>query len=193
VEAPVALPWLWSAAFGDPSVGVYYDTSILTFQVRGSGVQAVAAAMTPVLAIGVAVVILLALLARLRHVAPTEVLAVTSLGLVSAVVALNKVGSPQYLTWYVAPVILGLLVSPVRFRVPAVMVLVAAGLTQAIYPWFYSGVTAPNPWVIGVLTLRNAIEVAVLVWCLIELRVVPPEPGLRPTRSTWVGTVREHV
>ena len=43
VEAPVALPWLWSAAFGDPSVGVYYDTSILTFQLRGDGVHAVAA------------------------------------------------------------------------------------------------------------------------------------------------------
>jgi hypothetical protein len=44
VEAPVALPWLWSAALGDPGVGVYYDTSILTFQLRGDGVQAVARA-----------------------------------------------------------------------------------------------------------------------------------------------------
>jgi hypothetical protein len=193
VEAPVALPWLWSAAFGDPSVGVYYDTSILTFQLRGSGVQAVAGAMTPVLAIGVLVVILLALLARLRRVAPTEVLAVTALGLVSAVIALNKVGSPQYLTWYVAPVILGLLVSPGRFRVPAVLVLVAAGLTQLIYPWFYGGVTTPTPWVIGVLTARNLLQLALLVWCLIELRIMPAEQRLRTDLTPRFGSVREPV
>jgi hypothetical protein len=193
VEAPVALPWLWSAALGDPTVGVYYDTSILTFQLRGSGVQAVAAAMTPVLAIGVLVVTLLALLARLRGVAPGEVLAITSLGYVSAVIALNKVGSPQYLTWYVAPVILGLLVSPARFRIPAVLVLVAAGLTQVIYPWFYGGVTSPTPWVIGVLTLRNLIQLALLVWCLIELRIVPPEPRLRTDPASRFGSVRAPV
>lgn len=191
VEAPVAIPWLWSAALGDPSVGVYYDTSILTFQLRGDGVQAVANAMTPVLAIGVLVVTLLALLARLRRVAAVEVLAVTSLGYVSAVVALNKVGSPQYLTWYVAPVILGLLVAPARFRVPAVLVLVAALLTQLIYPWFYGGVTTPTPWVIGVLTIRNAIQLALLVWCLIELRALPPEPRLRTGFAMPSGTVRE--
>lgn len=193
VEAPVALPWLWSAAFGDSGVGVYYDTSILTFQLRGEGVQAVANAMTPVLAIGVLVVTLLALLARLRGAAPTSVLAVTSLGYVSAVIALNKVGSPQYLTWYVAPVILGLLVAPERFRVPAVLVLVASGLTQLIYPWFYGGVTTPTPWVIGVLTGRNLIQLALLVWCLIELRIVPAEPRLRTDLTSRSGSVRERV
>jgi hypothetical protein len=193
VEAPAALPWLWSAAFGDTGVGVYYDTSILTFQLRGDGVQAVAAAMTPVLGIGVLVVVLLALLARLRGAAPTEVLAVTALGFVSAVIALNKVGSPQYLTWYVAPVILGLLVAPRRFRTPAVLVLVAAGLTQLVYPWFYSGVTSPTPWVIGILTLRNGIELALLVWSLIELRILPAEQRLRSDTAPRIGTVREHV
>jgi hypothetical protein len=193
VEAPVALPWLWSAASGDPGVGVYYDTGILTFQLRGEGVDAVAAVMTPVLAIGVLVITLLTLLARLRRAAPAEVLAIASLGYVSAVIALNKVGSPQYLTWYVAPVILGLIASPRRFRVPAVLVLVAAGLTQAIYPWFYSGVTTPTPWVIGVLTVRNAIELALLAWCLIELRIVPPEPRPRSAAPVPVGTLREHA
>jgi hypothetical protein len=193
VEAPVALPWLWSAALGDPDVGVYYDTSILTFQLRGSGVQAVANAMTPVLAVGVLVVTLLALLARLRRAAPGEVLAIAALGYVSAVIALNKVGSPQYLTWYVAPVLLGLLVAPARFRVPAVLVLVAAVLTQLIYPWFYGGVTSPTPWVIGVLTVRNGIQLALLAWCLIELRILPAEPRLRTALTMPSGTLREHA
>ncbi|GAA2748673.1 glycosyltransferase 87 family protein [Amnibacterium kyonggiense] len=190
VEAPIATPWLWSAALGDQGVGVYYDTSILTFQIRADGVQTVADAMTPVLAVGVLVVTLLALLARLRGVDAAELLAVTALGYVSAVIALNKVGSPQYLTWYVAPVILGLLVSPSRFRVPAVLVLVAAGLTQLIYPWFYGGVTTPTPWVIAVLTLRNALELAVLAWCLIALRTAQAEPVRRSTITGPTRTVQ---
>lgn len=191
VEAPIALPWLWSAALGDPSVGVYYDTSILTYQLRGDGVNEVAALMTPVLAVGVVVITLLALLARLKKVAPAELLAVTALGYVSAVIALNKVGSPQYLTWYAAPVILGLLAAPARFRVPAVLVLVAAGLTQLIYPWFYGGVTTPTPWVIAILTVRNLLQLAVLVWCLVELRVLRPEPRLRTALPPPSWNVRE--
>ncbi|MGT2424859.1 glycosyltransferase 87 family protein [Amnibacterium kyonggiense] len=193
VEAPVATPYLWSAALGDPGVGVYYDTGILTFQIRADGVQAVAAAMTPVLAIGVLVITLLALLARLRRVEPVELLAVTALGYVSAVIALNKVGSPQYLTWYVAPVLLGLLVAPARFRVPAVLVLVAAGLTQLVYPWFYGGVTTPTPWVIAMLTLRNALELAVLAWCLIALRTAPSGPAPRIAASGPSRTVEQHA
>jgi len=193
VEAPVALPWLWSAALGDPGVGVYYDTSILTFQLRGDGVPAVAAVMTPVLAVGVLVVTLLALLARMRKAAPAEVLAIAALGYVSAVIALNKVGSPQYLTWYVAPVLLGLLVAPSRFRLPAVLVLVAAGLTQLIYPWFYGGVTTPTPWVIAVLTIRNLIQLALLAWCLVALRILPSKQRLR-TAPPWASeAVREHA
>jgi hypothetical protein len=193
VEAPVAVPWLWSAALGDQRVGVYYDTSILTFQLRGDGVQAVADAMTPVLAIGVLAITLLTVLGRLRRVPPAELLAVAALGYVSAVIALNKVGSPQYLTWYVAPVILGLLVAPARFRVPAVLVLVGALLTQLIYPWFYGGVTSPTPLVIGMLTLRNGIQVALLAWCLIELRILPSEPRLRSALTASTGTLREHA
>ena len=193
VEAPIALPWLWSAALGDPGVGVYYDTGILTFQLRGDGVAAAAAVMTPVLAIGVLVITLLALLARMRGADPAEVLAVAALGYVGAVIALNKVGSPQYLTWYVAPVLLGLLVAPARFRLPAVLVLVASGLTQVIYPWSYGGVITPTPWVIAVLTLRNLIQLALLAWCLIELRIAPPEQRLRTTAVPTSEAVREHA
>ena len=189
VEAPVALPWLWSAALGDPDVSVYYDTDILTFQIRGAGVQAAADAMNPVLAIGVLALVLLAVLARRRGAAPEAVLAVTALGFVAAVIALNKVGSPQYLTWYVAPVLLGLLVTGRRFAVPAGLVLAAAGLTQLVYPWFYGGVTAPTPWVIAVLTLRNALEVVLLGWCLVALRTLPttaPAPSPVPAAGEAV-------
>jgi hypothetical protein len=72
-------------------------------------------------------------------------------------------------------------------------VLVAAGLTQLIYPWFYDGVTTPTPWVIGVLTLRNLLELALLGWCLVELRLLPPEQRLRTALTPPSGIVREHA
>lgn len=169
VEAPAAVPWLWSAALGDGGVQVYYDTGILTYQVRGAGVAAMTSALTPVLVLGVVAVVALALVARLRGADPGLLLAITALGLVAAVIALNKVGSPQYLTWYTAPVLLGLLADRARFRPVAIAVLVAAGLTQLIYPWFYSGVVGTTPWVVAMLTVRNGIQVGLLVWCLIAL------------------------
>jgi hypothetical protein len=184
VEAPIALPWLWSAAAGDPDVVIYYDLGILTFQLRGAGVQVAEAVMTPVLVVGVLGVVLLALLARRRGADRLQVLAITAFTFVSAVIALNKVGSPQYLTWYVAPVLLGLLVCGSRFRWPALAVLVAAGLTQLIYPWFYDQVLGADPLMIAVLTVRNLIELGLLAWCLLELRNLPgiteevsPEPA----------------
>ena len=193
IEAPVALPWLWSAALGDPTVGVYYDTGILTFQLRGSGVAAVASVMTPLLAFGVLLVTLLALLARRRGAVPEEVLAVTALGYVSTLIAFNKVGSPQYMTWYVAPVLLGLLAIGARFHFPAVVVLLTAGLTQLIYPWFYNQITSPDPAMIGVLTLRNALELVLFGWCLLALRtarVPPPPPTVVPVPGTPSDRVR---
>jgi hypothetical protein len=75
--------------------------------------------------------------------------------------------------------------------VPAGLVLVAAGLTQLIYPWFYAGVTAPTPWVIAVLTLRNAIEVALLAWSLLALRTLPAAASA-PVPAP-VGAVRQRA
>ena len=190
VEAPVAVPWLWSAALGDGGVQVYYDTGILTYQLRGGGVADVAAAMTPVLAVGVLAVVGLAVAARLRGAEPVLLLAVTSLGLVSAIIALNKVGSPQYLTWYVAPILLGLLTDRRRFWPVAIAALVAAGLTQLIYPWFYGAVIGTEAWAIGLLTVRNAIQIGLLVWCLVALAVLRPPAVLRtgalPVQDTAV-------
>jgi hypothetical protein len=163
IEAPVTGLWLIDVVLGAPGASIYYDRDILTFQVTGDGVEATSQAMTVVLAIGVLAVVAVALVARLRGAPDAEVLALTALGLVSALIALNKVGSPQYVTWYVAPVLLGLATTR-RFRFPAVLVLVMAVLTQLVYPWFYQLVIEAVPWAIGVLELRNLLELVLLAW-----------------------------
>lgn len=185
IEAPVAAPWLWDAASGRGGTSIYYDHDLLTYQVRGDGVAAAAAAMTPLLLAVIALLCLLGLLARRRGADAGAVLALVALGLVTAVIAINKVGSPQYFTWFVGPVLLGLLLAPGRFRGVAIFALPLAALTQLVYPWFYDGVLALEPLMLGVLTLRNLLEVALLGWTVRELLRLRPESS-RPLPRTSV-------
>ena len=101
------------------------------------------------------------------------VLALAGLGLVAALVAaliaLNKVGSPQYITWLAAPVVLGLITDTRRFIAPAMMTAAAALLTQLIYPWRYDDVLGTTLPMLVVLTVRDVLELALLIWPAIRL------------------------
>jgi hypothetical protein len=169
IEAPVATPWLWLAAARLPGTTVYFDRALLTYQVRGAAVDATASWMNLVLAAGVVLVLVLGSLARRRGAAEPPVVALTAFGLVAALIALNKVGSPQYVTWYVAPLLLGLLVDGRRFLPPAVAVPVLAALTQVVYPWCYVRFVAGDPALLAVLAVRNALELGLLGWAVVQL------------------------
>src|SRR5690606_783327 len=91
-----------------------------------------------------------------------------ALGLVTAMIAVNKVGSPQFACWLAVPVIAGL-VGARAFRAPAAMVLAIAALTQVVYPYLYDQLVALAPWMLVVLTLRNALYLLLLGWTLREL------------------------
>src|SRR5690606_12240034 len=109
------------------------DDEILTYQVFGPAVDVVAAAMTPLLALVVASLVGLALWLLGRGVTPESLLPTFALAIVTGLIAVNKVGSPQFVTWLSAVVILGLIASAnggPSFRFPAALVLVIALLTQ---------------------------------------------------------------
>ena len=172
IEAPLATPFMWAAAARVPGAGVYYDREILTFEIAGPGTHVAAALSTPLMALVVVGGVLLALVAAHRGARRAEVAPVLALLLVAALVATNKVGSPQYVGWFAVPVVWGLVAgrpSARRFLPVAVAVLPMAVLTQVVYPGFYDQVLAVQPWVLVVLTLRNLLEVAVLVWAVVVL------------------------
>lgn len=163
IEAPVAAPWLWQAALSPagPSL-VYYDRDILTFQVMGPGTTAVSALMTPLLGL-VAVGILAAGWWAKRRRAPIEaLLPPLALALTVALIAFNKVGSPQFISWLAAPVLLGIVLLGRRFRLEAVLVAALAALTQLVYPYLYDWLLAGNPLMVALLTARNLLEFVVL-------------------------------
>ncbi len=172
IEAPLATPFMWAAAFGVPGAAVYYNQEILTFEVSGAGTHAAAAVSTPLMAVVVVVGVVLALWAARRGAHRAEAAPLLALLFVAALVATNKVGSPQYIGWFAVPIVWGLVAgrpSARRFLPVAVAAIPMALLTQVIYPGFYDQVLTVQPWILVVLTLRNVLEVAVLVWSVVAI------------------------
>lgn len=177
IEAPVSALYLWQAVLGVPGAFVYYDTEILTFQVTGAGVDGVIAAMTPVLVVMVSAIAAVGAVQAWRGAAFAALFPPLSLSLVLAFIVFNKVGSPQFLTWLVAPIVVGLVIDRRRWRWPAAVALVAALLTQSVYPLLYDRVIGAEAVAVGVLTVRNVVLIALLAWMLV--RVVRVAPGSR--------------
>lgn len=172
IEAPLATPFMWAAAFGVPGAAVYYNQEILTFEVSGAGTHTAAAVSTPLMAVVVVAGVVLALWAVRRGAHRAEAAPLLALLFVAALVATNKVGSPQYIGWFAVPIVWGLVAgrpSARRFLPVAVAAIPMALLTQVIYPGFYDQVLTVQPWILVVLTLRNALEVAVLVWSVVAI------------------------
>lgn len=169
IEAPVATFWMWQAALHVPGAVVYYDRELLTFQVTGQGTITAGALMNPLLMATVAVVALVGIRSLRRGTPYTRILPELSLALVIAFIAFNKVGSPQYVAWLAAPVVIGLVYQGRGFRTPAILTLVTAALTQVVYPYLYDGLLVPVPAMVLVLTLRNLMYFVVLGWCIAAL------------------------
>lgn len=169
IESPVAGLWMWQAAASIPGITIYYDLDILTYQVTGPGTTAVSAMMTPLLALAASAVTLLGARAQRRGADWARLFPALVLALVLVLLLVNKVGSPQFTSWLAAPIILGLVLETRAWRLPAALALLVAALTQIIYPFLYFLLLAADPWVVGVLTLRNALEVVLLCWALKQI------------------------
>ncbi len=191
VEAPVSSFYLWLAAGGLHDAYVFYDSDMLTFQVTGPDVDPVIALMTPLLVVAVLAIAVLGAVKAWRGASFAALFPALSLALVLAFIVVNKVGSPQYYVWIVAPLVLGLVIDRARWWRIAVLGLAVAGLTQVVYPILYRGLmTLPNPLVdaVLVLTIRNVGVVVLFAWSLVKLvRVRAPKPA--PVRGLAMDAV----
>lgn len=178
VESPIATFWMWDA-FATHSTRsiVYYDQAILTYQVVGPGAVSgplnAAGLMTPLLAIVTGALLVLGFVARRRGVPALELLPPLTLAITTALILFNKVGSPQFVTWLAVPLVFGLTMSITgrgpSFRVPVVLTLVIAGLTQAIYPYLYSQLLGLDFTLLLVLSARNVLYVVLLIWAIVAV------------------------
>jgi hypothetical protein len=173
VESPVSTIWMWMSFAHVLGAYPYFDAQINTYQVGGPGADIAAALMTPILALAVVAIMVLGAIAVARRTPVTELLAPLSLALVTAFIAFNKVGSPQYMTWLAVPIILGLVTSSLghgrSFRFPAIVALVIALATQSFYPYFYLNLLELNWILLLSLTVRNLLLFVLLGWAVAQL------------------------
>jgi Glycosyltransferase family 87 len=170
VEAPVSNIWMWMSFAHVPNAYPYYDQAINTYEVTGPFAAGVASIMTVVLAVVVVALAVLGIVAVRRGARVTELLPPLALAFVTAFIAFNKVGSPQYITWLAAPIILGLATNATghgrSFRTPAIISLVIAALTQAFYPYFYLQLLELHLTELLALSARNILLFVVLGWAV---------------------------
>lgn len=174
IEAVAATPFLWLAAAG--AARIEYSFEILTFQITAPGVETVAAVLTPLMVVCVLAVAGIGAVKATRGASFARLFPPLALTLVVLLVVTNKVGSPQFQTWLIAPVILWVVLDRVRARVPVVVVLALCLLTCLVYPLGYDALLRADALAVGVLTVRNALLLVLLVLGVRAVVRVPVRP-----------------
>ncbi len=169
IESPIANIWMWGAKLGWGDSSVYFDSNIITFQVTGPFANTVASLMTLALIVALAITAFLGWRATKAGAAPHEVFALVGMTAVLDLIVFNKVGSPQFHTWLAAPLIAGILLGVQRWRLPLYFGLALAALTAWIYPYNYDAIVNLDGFALVVLTLRNLLLIAFLVWANVRL------------------------
>lgn len=181
IEAVAATPFMWMAAAGAASID--YSFEILTFQIGAPGVEIVSSLLTPLMALAACAVLALGAVKTARGATFPRLFPPLALALVAVLIVTNKVGSPQFETWLIAPVILWIIFDRTRSGLPAGLVLVISGLTCLVYPLTYDGLLHAEPLPILLLTARNALIVVVLV---VAVRALVRVPNGRAARARSV-------
>jgi hypothetical protein len=184
VEALAALPFLWARHLDADARWTTPFTEFNCYEVLGPGVDI--ALQASLIAMGLALIGLAILYVRALR-APAGVrgpalAAVILLVTVLAVVATNKVFSPQYLIWLAAPLAaLGTLPGSPLARADGILFLAACTLTQLVYPLNYGALVnegQTSAWVLAALTLRDLLLVAL---------------GVRLTVQAWRATAPDRA
>jgi hypothetical protein len=162
IESPAATAYLWQAYLGVPQVGVYYDDQILTYQVSAPGVEIVGALTSVLMALVTLALVALGIYGSRRGADQRTVLFALALAFTVELIAFNKVGSPQFMGWLAAPLAVGIAYGVREFRIPAVIALVLAALTQAIYPYGYEGLLRAEVPMLWIISIRNVLEFVLL-------------------------------
>ena len=164
IESPISLVWIWLGFFGLAHGLIYFDTELITYQVAGDGAAQVAALMGAAMVLAIGITAWLMWRGLKAGAKPAHLASLTALTATLDLIVFNKVGSPQYELWVVAAVVLGLAFGVPNWRVPTLVTLALAGLTQAVYPMFYDNLVMLQLPAVLLLTARNLGLIYLLVW-----------------------------
>ena len=176
VEAPISTAWLWMSDLRIGNAYIWQDQTLSTEEVAGPGADTAALVMNPLMLVAVTSILVLVLRARRRGVPPATLIVNGSLALSTALVVFNKVGSPQYVLWIAPIVAFGCATSWAAWRTPAILTLAIAALTTLVFPVFYMPLLDGDMAAASLLTARNALLIALLVWSVRKLALLGRAP-----------------
>lgn len=164
IESPIAAFWLWPAVMGSTASGIKFNGPLMTFEVFGANADVVASLLTVVQFGALLITAALGYVAYRRGVAPSRIIFWASFTGVLDLIVFNKVGSPQYITWLVVPVVFGFIAKVAEAKTAAATVLVISLMTWLVYPIAYDAILASHFWETLLLTLRNLVLIGALVY-----------------------------
>lgn len=178
IEAVAATPFLWLAVSG--AARIEYSFEILTFQIDAVGADAVGRALTPLMVLVVLGVTAIGVSKARGGASVARLFPPLALALVATLIVGNKVGSPQFQTWLIAPVVLWLVMDRARATAPAVLVLALGALTCLVYPLNYDALLRAEVAPVLLLTVRNVLLVVLLATGIRALLRVPVHSPTAP-------------
>lgn len=169
IESIPATPLMVARAVHPHGVWRIFNSRFKAFEIHGLGAAAVIT-MSTLLQIA-AVVFFVMLWSRAFRNTPSAnsndplLMGWVCVATVALMTVTNKTLSPQYILWLGGPIAVMLVHTPLdrRVRRVATILLVTAGVSQLIYPIFYSGIDGVSatrrPYVTAALLTRNALMV----------------------------------
>lgn len=171
VESIFALPSLWHAAFSHTQP-VVYNQAMMTLEVVGKFSQIGKTLSMPLLALSISGAVALGLFIVKKTVGTIQLTALLTFNITLALITFNKVGSPQYIDWLIAPVVFLLASGVKKSKWYLSLMLVICVLTAIIYPIMYGQILSEQIDGLTVLTLRNLLVFslwAATSWQLVTL------------------------
>jgi hypothetical protein len=169
VESTVAILWLIQMLLKIPGADVYYDNTIVTFQVSGFGVTEIANLMTLIQFGALAITIFLGFRAKKCGVDTNTLFAWMFLTATMDLLVFNKVGSSQYQLWIIGAVLFGILAKTANWKPLVWVTIITSGITWLIFPIFYGSLLDGEALGVGLLVLKNIGLIYILVYANIQL------------------------
>jgi len=167
IEAVIATPWMWLAKFG--LAEIYFDEQVITNQVSGPLVSGIASYSNLVMFLVLGAIFVFSFMAKSSGRDSRIIFFLASFAGVLALIIFNKVGSPQFMLWLIAPVVAGLIFRISKIKLLAFLTLGILLLTQLIYPIFYIPLLALEDYALWLLTLRNLLLVVLFILVISRL------------------------
>lgn len=167
IESVMGTFWIWLARAD--LAKIYFDESVLTNQIDGPLVFEISQFANPIMFLALAGTFFIARRSIRSGAEPISVFVWASVLAVTVLIVFNKVGSPQFMLWILIPLVAGIYFKVKRFRSALLLGVLAIGLTQLIYPVFYLELLSLELFAVIILTLRNAVLVALAILGLLRL------------------------